>query len=67
MREDIKAKAWIVISAIILDLVVLSSFVFIKIERDPALIWIAFGSMLLIFLGERWFLNRKLPEKGLTN
>jgi hypothetical protein len=63
MRKDI-AKAGIVISAIILDVVVLGSFVYIKIERDPTLIWIAVGSMLLIFLGEKWFLNRKSPEKG---
>lgn len=59
MRKDIKAKAWVVISAIVLDSVVLISFVYIKIERDPTLIWIAFGSMLLIFFAEKWFLSNK--------
>lgn len=63
MRKDIKAKAWIVISAIVLDSVVLISFVYIKIERDPILIWIAFSSMLLIFFAEKWFLSKKNLNK----
>lgn len=58
MREDIKARVWVVVCAIILDAVVLASFVYIKAERDPSLLWIAFGSMLVIFLGEKWFIKR---------
>jgi len=42
--------------------VVLFAFVWIKIEKDLLLIGIAVGSILLIFFGEKWFLNRKYSE-----
>ncbi|CAM4275472.1 APC family permease [Gillisia hiemivivida] len=62
LKNKIDFKPWIVICALVLDIVVLFAFVWIKIENDPILIGIALGSILLIFFGEKWFLNHKTVE-----
>ncbi len=67
LKNKIDFKPWIVISALVLDLVVLFAFVWIKIEKDPLLIGIAVGSILLIFFGEKWFLKHKSADHEVVN
>ena len=56
------AKAPIVITAIILDSVVLGAFLWLKATSDPLIIYVALISMVLIFIGEKWFLKVKNIE-----
>jgi amino acid transporter len=67
LKNKIDFKPGIVVSALVLDLVVLFAFVWIKIEKDPILIGIAVGSILLIFFGEKWFLKGKSSETEEAN
>lgn len=62
LKNKIDFKPGIVIAALVLDAVVLFSFIWIKIEKDPLLIAIAAGSILIIFFAEKWFLSRKSDE-----
>jgi amino acid transporter len=58
LRKDIQANAMIIITAIILDLLVLGAFVWVKGTQDLLVVIVAAVLMTLIFLGEKIFLNR---------
>lgn len=66
LKNKIDFKPGIVITALVLDAVVLFSFIWIKIEKDPLLIAIAAGSILIIFFAEKWFLDRKSAEERMS-
>ncbi len=55
------AKAGIVITAIVLDTVVLGAFLWIKGTSDIIVVIVSVVLMALIFIMEYWFLNSKLP------
>jgi amino acid transporter len=57
MREDIQAKASIIITAIILDAIVLGAFLWVKGSQDLLVVIVAVILMVLIFIGEKWFLR----------
>ncbi len=59
LREDIKASAWIPATAILLDLVVLGGFVWVKLTTDPLVIGVAVAAMILIAVGESIFLKSR--------
>jgi amino acid transporter len=59
LRGKVDFKPAIVISAIVLDLVVLSGFVLTKAKNDLPVVIVAVGAMLLIYFGEKWFLSRQ--------
>ncbi|WP_428743274.1 APC family permease [Tenacibaculum sp.] len=58
IRKEIKANFFMVLTAIILDIVVLSGFLWIKVSSDVTVIIVALVAMTLIFFGEKWFLKR---------
>lgn len=58
IRKEIKANFFMVLTAIILDIVVLSAFLWIKASSDITIIVVAVVAMTLIFFGEKWFLKR---------
>ena len=58
LRKDIQANAMIIITAIILDLLVLGAFVWVKGTQDLLVVIVEAVLMTLIFLGEKIFLNR---------
>lgn len=58
LREDVGAKAWILITAFFLDAVVLTAFVWVKVQSDPTVLWISLVGLLLVFVGERLFLKQ---------
>ena len=58
LRKDIKAKTWVIAIAIILDLIVLGAFLWIKASSDILVVIVAVVLMILIFMGENWFLKR---------
>lgn len=65
MREEIQAKAYIIITAIILDAIVLGAFLWIKGAQDILVVIVAAVLMVLIFIGEKWFLrlNKNRTER----
>ena len=58
LRYEIGAKGWILISAIALDTIVLGVFGAMKLQSDPAIVWISIAAMAAVFLFERVYLSR---------
>lgn len=58
LRHEIGAKGWILISAIALDTIVLGVFGAMKLQSDPAIVWISIAAMAAVFLFERVYLSR---------
>ncbi len=59
LRREIDAKAWVLIAAIVLDLVVLAAFVVVKAQTDMLVIWAALLGLMVIFAGERYFIRAR--------
>ena len=59
LRKDVNAKAGIVITAIVLDTVVLGAFLWIKGTSDIIVVIVSVVLMALIFIMEYWFLNKQ--------
>ena len=62
LRKEIKANAAILITAIVMDVVVLGAFLMIKAQTDMLVIYVSIASIIFIFAGERLFLRRKINE-----
>lgn len=58
LRHDVSARAWILMTAIVLDSVVLIAFLIIKGSADPAILVIAFVAIGLAFISEWAFIRR---------
>ena len=59
LRRDVGASAWVLITALGLDAVVLAGFVWSKAMSDPLILGVAAVGLLLIFGGEWWHLVRQ--------
>jgi amino acid transporter len=59
LRREIKAKAFILIAAIVLEVVVLAALLVIKASTDQVVIYVAIGGIILIFASERLFLRSR--------
>lgn len=64
LREKVNANIVIVITAILLDLIVLGAFLWIKASSDLLVIVVSIVLMVLVFVGERWFLKWETNEKN---
>ncbi len=62
LRKEIKANAFILITAIILDVVVLGAFLIVKAQSDMLVIYVSLAGMAIIFAGERLFLRHYSKE-----
>ncbi len=58
LRKELKARAWVPITAIFLDLLVLGGFVWVKLNSDPFVIGMAVITMLTIAVAEYIFLKK---------
>ncbi len=59
LRREVKAKTVILLSAIILDVVVLGAFLLMKAASDPLIIAVSVVAISLIFASERLFLQAR--------
>jgi len=59
LRKEVGANVFILIIAILLDLVVLASFLWVKGQADPTIVWIAFGGIGMVFAFERLYLGKR--------
>lgn len=57
LKNKVKFSKPIVMVAILLDTIVLTGFIWIKAKVDLTLIIVAFGLMVILFFGEKWFLK----------
>lgn len=57
LRKEVNAKSWILITAILLDALVLGAFLWVKAFSDPSIVWICLIGLALVFGGEKWFLK----------
>ena len=64
LRKDVEAKAWILISAIVLDAVMLVAFLYAKLNSDPAVVYTGIGGVAAVFAFEALFLRRHPDEDG---
>ena len=65
LLDDIKAKRWVPITAIVLDLIVLSGFVWVKLISDPFVLGVAAVTMLLIAVCEQLFLRSNKRKQAM--
>lgn len=63
LRSDVSAKAWVLVSAMILDIVVLAAFLIIKGSVDPMIVVFSIVSIAAIFLFEKLFLARRRGDR----
>lgn len=56
LRDDVGAKAWILLSAMLLDVIVLGAFLMMKAGSDPMIIVIAFAGIAGFFAFEKYYL-----------
>lgn len=62
LLDDVKATRWIPVTAIVLDLLVLSGFIWVKLNSDPFVIGVAVATMIVIAVSEQIFLNSRAKE-----
>lgn len=63
LRKEVKANAAILITAIILDVIVLGAFLWVKAQSDMLVIWASLIGLVLIFGGERIFISQNNDKK----
>ena len=62
LRDEIGANAAILVTAILLDVLVLGALLIIKAQTDMIVIYAAVIGLLLVFGGERLFLRRAVAS-----
>jgi amino acid transporter len=62
LRKDVNANGIILISALLLDLIVLIAFLWIKVSSDIFVVIVSAIGVILVFAGEKWFLHWKENE-----
>ena len=58
LREQVSAKPWILITAIVLDAVILAAFIFAKLGSDPIVVYSGLGGIAAVIAFEAAFLKR---------
>lgn len=58
LKEDVNAKAWVPVAAIMLNVLVLAGFVWVKLNTDPFVIGVAVVAMITIAIVEKVFLKK---------
>ncbi|TDD96898.1 APC family permease [Flavobacterium cellulosilyticum] len=59
LRKEVNANGVLLIAALLLDLIVLIAFLWIKLSSDIFVVIIAAIGIILVFAGEKWFLHWK--------
>jgi amino acid transporter len=64
LRKEVKANGIILITALVLDLIVLIAFLWVKANSDIFVVIVSAIGVVLVFAGEKWFLHWKEKEQG---
>jgi len=62
LRKEVNANGIILISALLLDLIVLIAFLWVKAKTDIFVVIVSAIGIFLVFIGEKWFLHWKHNE-----
>ncbi len=62
LRKDVNANGIILISALLLDLIVLIAFLWVKANTDIFVVMVSIVGIALVFAGEKWFLHWQQNE-----
>ncbi len=63
LRKELGANPVIVMTAIVLDLIILGGFIWVKVTSDPFVLFVAAGVMALILIGEFFFLRKRPSDE----
>ncbi len=63
LRKEVEAKSLILITAMILDIIVLGALIWVKVQSDMLVIWTALAGLVIIFGGERVFLRSTTQDE----
>ena len=58
LRDEVKAKGWVLITAMTLDVIILAAFLFAKAFTDPMVIAWGVGGVIVVFAAEKLFLRQ---------
>ena len=64
LRKEVKAKGFILLSALLLDLIVLIAFLWVKATTDIFVVIVSIIGIALVFASEKWFLYWKKTEQN---
>jgi len=64
LKKEVKFNPIIPLTAIVLDIIVLSAFIYLKYLTDPFVLIIALIGIVLIILGERFFMRFHADQDG---
>jgi len=67
LRKKVEASAWVIISAIVLNILVLGAFIWVKATSDILVVIVTAVALLLIFGGEKLFLSNQKTAKENSN
>lgn len=67
LRSSVEAKAWVVITAIVLDVIVLGAFLWVKAQTDLTVVWASIVGVAAVFSAEKWFLKLHDYDEGDPN
>ena len=62
LRKEVDANPVIPVMAIVLDLIILSGFLWVKLAADPLILIVAAAVMIAILITEFFFLRTRPPE-----
>ncbi|RCW76842.1 APC family permease [Saliterribacillus persicus] len=62
LRDTVKANPVIVMTALIFDGIVLAAFMWVKLTSDPMIVIVSVITIVLVFTGEYFFLNKRQQE-----
>lgn len=57
LRDEVGAKAWVLITAMTLDVIVLAAFLWVKAQSDMLIVWASLIGLALVFVAEKCFLK----------
>ncbi|MBL4725705.1 MAG: APC family permease [Rhizobiaceae bacterium] len=67
MRKEVSANPVILVTAILLDVVVLAAFLIVKAQTDIAIIWMALATLVAVIGMEWWFLRTQTEQTTSTH
>ncbi len=64
LRSQIEARPAIVATAIVLDVVILGAFLWVKASADPLILYVSAAAIVVIVIGERLFMRSHTDRAG---
>ena len=63
LRKEIDARGWVILTALVLDAVVLAAFTVLKWQSDPMIVVYAITGIVAVFIYERFYLGTWIEDQ----